>query len=117
MAACTPSEEEPSDKTAEPTVKPVETTEPVEEDPILTGEKPELNILTWYTPYNMEEQPPYNVVEEITGYKINWFNLPLENSDDKLMLEVSGGSSYDLLMRINSQPANQYTVCSFRYGT
>ncbi|HCS72365.1 MAG TPA: hypothetical protein DIW17_00620 [Clostridiales bacterium] len=110
MAACTPSEEEPSDKTAEPTVKPVETTEPVEEDPILTGEKPELNILTWYTPYNMEEQPPYNVVEEITGYKINWFNLPLENSDDKLMLEVSGGSSYDLLMRINSQPANQLQV-------
>lgn len=81
-----------------------------EEDPFLTGEKPEINILTYYTGYNMEEQPSYKVVEDMTGYKVKWFNLPQENADEKLLLEIAGGSSYDLLMRMSPNQTNQLYV-------
>lgn len=81
-----------------------------EEDPFLTGEKPELNILTYYTSFNMEEQPSYKVAEELTGYKINWFNLPQDNSDEKLLLEIAGGTSYDLVMRLGYGLANQLYI-------
>jgi len=81
-----------------------------QEDPFLTGEKPELNILTFYTGYNMEEQPSYKVVEEMTGYKVHWFNLPQENADEKLLLEIAGGTSYDILIRMSPNQANQLFV-------
>jgi len=86
------------------------TSQESQEDPFLTGEKPELNILTFYTGFNMEEQPSYKVVEEITGYKVKWFNLPQENPDEKLLLEIAGGTSYDLLIRMTSSQANQLYV-------
>lgn len=81
-----------------------------EEDPFLTGEKPELNVLIYYTNFNMKEQPSYKVVEDITGYKINWFNLPQENGDEKLLLEIAGGTSYDLITRLGYSLANQLYV-------
>lgn len=81
-----------------------------EEDPILSDEKPELKILTYYTGFNMEEQPSYEVVEEMTGYKVKWFNLPQENADEKLLLEIAGGTSYDLLMRMSTNQTNQLYV-------
>ncbi|MBP8989957.1 MAG: extracellular solute-binding protein [Clostridia bacterium] len=75
-------------------------TEPTEtEDPFLTGEKPELNILMYYLPYDMHEQPSHALIEELTGYKIHWFNLPQENPVEKLMLDIAGGVSYDLIDR------------------
>lgn len=95
----TNSQDEPNDSLAQE-----------EEDPFLTGEKPELNILTWYQAYNYEEQPSYKVVEDITGYKINWFNLPQENADEKLLLEIAGGTSYDLITRMGYNLANQLYV-------
>lgn len=81
-----------------------------EEDPFLTGEKPELNVLTIYTTFNMEEQPAYKVAEELSGYKINWFNLPQDNANEKLLLEIAGGTSYDLVMRVGYGLANQLYV-------
>ncbi|AUS96867.1 hypothetical protein CDQ84_09880 [Clostridium thermosuccinogenes] len=86
-----------------------------EEDPFLTGEKPELNILTYYTNFNMKEQPSQKVVEEMTGYKVNWFNLPMDNPDEKLLLEIAGGTSYDLLMRMTPNQANQLYVQNALY--
>ena len=80
-----------------------------EEDPILSDEN-ELKILTYYTGFNMEEQPSYEVVEEMTGYKVKWFNLPQENADEKLLLEIAGGTSYDLLMRMSTNQTNQLYV-------
>lgn len=80
------------------------------EDPFLTGEKPELKILTYYTSYNMEEQPSQKVVQELTGYKVNWFNLPQDNPDEKLLLEIAGGTSFDLLLRLSPNQANQLYV-------
>ena len=46
-----------------------------EEDPILTGEKPELKVLSMYQAYNYEEQPAWKIDEEITGYKTKWYCL------------------------------------------
>lgn len=43
--------------------------EATEDDPILTGEKPELKILSMYQAYNYEEQPTWKIDEELTGYK------------------------------------------------
>ncbi len=77
------------------------------EDSVLSGEKPELKILTAYQPYNFNEQPGTKLEEEMTGYKVNWFGLPQENADEKLFLEISGGESYDLLLRIGSSEASQ----------
>ncbi|MEG0692033.1 MAG: extracellular solute-binding protein [Oscillospiraceae bacterium] len=70
-------------------------------DPILTGEKPVLKILSMYQAYNYEEQPSYKLLEELTGYKTKWFALPAENADQKLLLEMSSGADYDLLLRMS----------------
>lgn len=81
--------------------------ETVADDPILTGEKPELKILSMYQAYNYEEQPSYKQLEEITGYKTKWFMLPAENPEQKLLLEISGGADYDLLLRISPNGYSQ----------
>jgi len=54
-----------------------------------------------YQSYNYEEQPSYKLLEEITGYKTKWFMLPAENSDQKLILEISSGADYDILLRMS----------------
>ena len=83
--------------------------ESAEEDPILTGEKPELKVLSMYQAYNYEEQPAWKIDEEITGYKTKWYALPADNADQKLLLEVSSGADYDVLLRISP---NQYAQLS-----
>lgn len=80
-----------------------------EEDPILTGEKPELKVLSMYQAYNYEEQPAWKIDEEITGYKTKWYALPADNADQKLLLEISSGADYDVLLRISP---NQYAQLS-----
>ncbi len=79
------------------------------DDPILTGEKPELKILSMYQAYNYEEQPAWKIDEEITGYKTKWYALPADNADQKLLLEISSGADYDVLLRISP---NQYAQLS-----
>ncbi|MCI8601997.1 MAG: extracellular solute-binding protein [Oscillospiraceae bacterium] len=71
------------------------------DDPILTGEKPELKILSMHQSYNYEEQIGYTIMEELTGYKTHWYMLPADNADQKLLLEISSGEDYDLLLRIS----------------
>ncbi len=78
-----------------------------EEDPFLTGEKPELNILYYYQAYDMNQEPAIAMAEEITGYKVKWYNLPQENATQKLMLEIAGGTSYDWLMRGSGSDVTQ----------
>jgi hypothetical protein len=60
--------------------------EATEDDPILTGEKPELKILSMYQAYNYEEQPTWKIDEELTGYKTKWYALPADNADQKALL-------------------------------
>ena len=78
-----------------------------ESDPFLTGEKPELNIMYYAQPYDMNEEPLKAVMEEITGYKINCHNLPSENPEEKLMLEVASGAEYDMYYRMGTSVFSQ----------
>lgn len=43
------------------------------------------------------------VIEEATGYDVEYYVLPAENSDEKLIMEVSGGSDYDIIQCSPSQ--------------
>ena len=35
------------------------------------------------------------VLEEVTGYHVEYYKLPAENADEKLLMEISGGGNYD----------------------
>lgn len=37
------------------------------------------------------------ILEESTGYKVEYFMLPAENADEKLLMDVAGGANYDSL--------------------
>ena len=37
------------------------------------------------------------VIEEATGYQVEYFSLPAENADQKLLMEVAGGADYDVV--------------------
>jgi len=37
------------------------------------------------------------IIEDVTGYKVEYFELPAQNADEKLMMEVASGKEYDLL--------------------
>ena len=50
-----------------------------------------------------------DVIKEATGYDVEYYVLPAENSDEKLVMEVSGGSDYDI---IQCSPAQFQTLMS-----
>lgn len=37
------------------------------------------------------------IIEESTGYHVEYFVAPAENADEKLLMDVAGGASYDVL--------------------
>lgn len=77
-------------------------TQASEEDPFLTGERPELNILYYSQGYDMNEDPAKKIMEDITGYKVTYHSLPTENADEKMMLEIASGADYDLIYRVST---------------
>lgn len=114
LAACsggtsTPESSQGSESISSESSASEESTSSSEEDPILTGEKPELKVLSMYQAYNYEEQPGWKIDEEITGYKTKWYALPADNADQKLLLEISSGADYDVLLRMSP---NQYAQLS-----
>ena len=38
-----------------------------------------------------------DILKESTGYDMEYFILPAENADEKLVMEVSGGADYDII--------------------
>ena len=46
------------------------------------------------------------VIKEATGYDVEYFSLPAENADEKLLMEVAGGADYDV---VNDSP-NQWST-------
>lgn len=44
-----------------------------------------------------------DVLQERTGYEVEYFALPAENADEKLAMEVSGGADYDVVQCSPSQ--------------
>jgi putative aldouronate transport system substrate-binding protein len=37
------------------------------------------------------------VIQEATGYDVEYFSLPAENADEKLLMDVAGGADYDVV--------------------
>lgn len=71
------------------------------EDPFLTGEKPTLRVLCCINMgFDMNADIAKAHMEEITGYKVEYDVLPVENSSEKLMLEIASGADYDLIYRM-----------------
>ncbi|MFR9207090.1 MAG: extracellular solute-binding protein [Lachnospiraceae bacterium] len=67
----------------------------------IDGEKPVLRILNGYnTNLDLNADVMAEKVEEITGYEVEWYNLPSENPTQAMLLDISSGSSYDLLFRV-----------------
>lgn len=70
-------------------------------------DKPTLKILGMYQAYNYEEQHAYTLLEEITGYKTDWYMLPADNAQQKLLMDISNGEDYDLLIRMGDLSYSQ----------
>lgn len=97
-----------SDKTAETQPKANAEADPTAaeatdaaEDPFLTGEKPTLRVLCGFNPgFDMNADIAKAHMEELTGYKVEYDLLPVENASEKLMLEIASGADYDLIYRM-----------------
>lgn len=72
-----------------------------------TGEKPELKVMFYSQPYDMNAEPLKAVMEDLSGYQITYYNLPSENANEKLMLEVASGADYDMYYRMDSDAFSQ----------
>jgi putative aldouronate transport system substrate-binding protein len=59
--------------------------------------------LLGYTDTDPNLEPPAKKIAEMTGYKLEFYTLPAENFDEKLNLEISTGTEYDLIMLSSSQ--------------
>lgn len=66
-------------------------------------EKPVLKHLMYNTPTDPNLEPPARMIEEQTGYTIEYFNLPAEGADDKMALDLASGVDYDIVI-INKTP-------------
>ena len=49
----------------------------------------------------------YDKVTEITGFKVEWEDLPAENANQQLMLMIASGDSFDLLYRVTGTVVNE----------
>lgn len=49
------------------------------------------------TPTDLNTAYPAGILEEATGYRVEYNQLPTENADQRLVLEVASGTDYDLL--------------------
>jgi putative aldouronate transport system substrate-binding protein len=82
-----------------------------------TAEVPELkgpgNVTLKRLGYNVAFDPNEDIVadviQEATGYDVEYYVLPAENSDEKLVMDVAGGADYDI---IQCSPAQFQTLMS-----
>jgi uncharacterized protein in butB 5'region (fragment) len=70
-------------------------------------EKPELNVMAYSWGMDLNEQPFKKVMEKISGYQIKYYQLPSENADERLMMEIASGSDYDMVYRIGTSVYGQ----------
>lgn len=61
------------------------------------GEKPTLKWLSYYASYDPNSEYVAGLLEELTGYKVEYHLLPAENAEQRLSLEISSGNQYDVL--------------------
>lgn len=74
---------------------------PVDETPSVPELKGPGNVTLKRLGYNAAFDPNNDinatVMEESTGYHVEYFMLPSENADEKLIMDVSGGADYDAI--------------------
>lgn len=63
----------------------------------LDGEKPVLKYLGYNISWDPNTDPMAKIYEEVTGYKVEYYVLPAENADEKLLMDVSSGADYDVI--------------------
>ncbi len=63
----------------------------------LADEHPALKVLITSKSYDPNEIIETRVVEEVTGYPVEYSMLPAENSDQALLMAISGQEDYDLV--------------------
>ncbi len=56
-----------------------------------------LKRLGYNVPFDVNKDIIAGLTEETTGYKVEYFALPAQNADEKLMMEVASGKDYDVL--------------------
>lgn len=66
-------------------------------------EKPVLKVLGYNASFDPNEDLMAEEIEKTTGYKVEYYMLPVENADEKLNIELSSGSKYDILKLLSSQ--------------
>lgn len=71
--------------------------------PELDGEKPVLRQLGFKRNFDPNADPVAIMLEEETGYKVDYEVLPMENTDDKLNLMMSNKEEIDILKLTASQ--------------
>lgn len=68
-----------------------------------TAQKPTLKMLTTYSNEDLNTTKVAQLLEEKTGYKVQYDMLPQKNTYDKLNLILSGGDEYDIIAMGNSK--------------
>lgn len=67
------------------------------------GEKPELRQLGFQRNFDPNEDPVAKLLEEETGYKVEYEILPMENYDDKLNLMMGNKEEIDIVKMTGAQ--------------
>lgn len=60
-------------------------------------ELPTLRVLATYNGHDPNNDPTAAAIEEKTGYHMEYFMLPAENSLENLLMQIASGESYDIL--------------------
>lgn len=68
-----------------------------------SGEKPTLKVLGFNAGFDPNKDIMASAIEEATGYHVEYSMLPAENADEKLNIELSSGSNYDIVKLTTSQ--------------
>lgn len=63
----------------------------------MQAQNPTLKILMVYEPFDPNKDPAVDLIQKLTGYNTVYDTLPATNPDAKLMMEISGGESYDIM--------------------
>ncbi len=61
------------------------------------GEKPVLKFLVYHRTFDPNEDLAVKFMEELSGYDVVYEMLPQDNADEKLMMELSAGTDFDIL--------------------
>ncbi len=62
-----------------------------------------LKRLGYNAPFDPNEDIISDLINELTGYDVEYYTLPADSADEKLVMEIAGGSDYDLLQISPSQ--------------